>query len=516
MNRKYLPAILLVVWLVLALAAFACTRSVTQSQSWRAAPAQTFTPLPAAAVAEAPARRTPFAPVTREPGAVIPTPTPDPARVLPTLRVDPETYIVQPLDTLGQIAQRYGVPLATLVEVNGIANPDHLEPGQVLQIPPGEPRPPGPSFKIIPDSELVYGPAAAYFDINGFIQIKKGYLNNYQENLDGEIYSGADVVERVAQEYSVNPRLLLAVLEYRSGWVTSNRPPDNSKDYPLLYFDQRRQGLYRQLSWAANQLNRGYYLWRSNAVPSWVLADGVIIPANPTINAGTAGVQNFFSLLLGEADWTTAVTEAGLFATYNDLFGYPFDYAFEPVLPPDLAQPPLQLPFEPGAVWSFTGGPHGGWADGSGWAALDFAPPGEALGCVQSDAWVVAVADGPIVRAHNGAVIQDLDGDGMEQTGWTILYMHVESRDRVRPGTYLKAGERIGHPSCEGGYSTGTHLHLARRYNGEWIPADGSLPFNLEGWVSRGDGYEYNGYLVRDGVTIEALEGREPENAINR
>jgi murein DD-endopeptidase MepM/ murein hydrolase activator NlpD len=120
------------------------------------------------------------------------------------------------------------------------------------------------------------------------------------------------------------------------------------------------------------------------------------------------------------------------------------------------------------------------------------------------------------VRTGNGAVVQDLDGDGSEQTGWTVLYMHIESRERVEAGAYLEAGERIGHPSCEGGVSTGTHLHLARRYNGEWIPADQDVPFIMDDWVSTGLGYEYDGYLERGGDSVEALEGRHPENAIER
>ncbi len=113
-------------------------------------------------------------------------------------------------------------------------------------------------------------------------------------------------------------------------------------------------------------------------------------------------------------------------------------------------------------------------------------------------------------------MIQDLDNDGLEQTGWTVLYMHVDTRDRVRPGTFLPAGGKIGHPSCEGGVSSGTHLHLARRYNGEWIPADQDLPFNLDGWTTVGLGYEYDGYLVKDGQTIEAWDGRDAINEIKR
>jgi murein DD-endopeptidase MepM/ murein hydrolase activator NlpD len=511
MPRKLVPAALLLVWFLLALA---CTRAAPGGGPWRSVKTTQEVAVDLPLSDEQP--RNPLVPATREPGAPILTPTPDPARVLPTPRIAIEEYVVQPGDTLGQIATRYGVPLAMLIELNELTNPDLLEPGQLLTIPPPEPRAPGPGFKIIPDSELIYSPPGETFDVSAYVAGTSGYLKSYQEELDDEMYSGAEIVKRIAYEYSVNPRLLLAVLEYRSGWLTQASPPETSLDYPIQYFDQRRNGLYRQLAWAADNLNRGYYLWRVNGIPAWVLVDGAVIPASPVINAGTAGVQHFFSLLLNEAGWMQAVGENGLFATYNSLFNYPFDLAIEPVLPPDLKQPAMQLPFEPGNLWAFTGGPHGGWADGSAWAAIDFAPPGEPLGCVQSDSWVTAVTNGLIIRAGNGAVIQDIDGDGLESTGWTVLYMHIESRDRVQPGTFVQAGERIGHPSCEGGFSTGTHLHLARRYNGEWIPADGPLPFNLEGWISRGDGILYNGYLVKDGVSIEALEGVRTENQIGR
>jgi murein DD-endopeptidase MepM/ murein hydrolase activator NlpD len=298
--------------------------------------------------------------------------------------------------------------------------------------------------------------------------------------------------------------------------VTNADPDPATLDYPIGVAVEWRQGLYNQLAWAADNLNRGFYMWRVNALAIWILADGTILYIDPTINAGTAGVQHFFSQIYDRAEWDIAVDASGLLSTYTDLFGYPFQYSLEPILPPTLEQPQMQLPFELGETWSYTGGPHGGWGSGSAWAAIDFAPPGEALGCVESDAWVVAVADGLILRARDGAVVQDLDSDGLEGTGWTVLYMHVESRDRVKPGTYLQAGDPIGHPSCEGGVSSGTHLHLARRYNGEWIPADQDIPFVLDGWTSQGLGREYDGYLIRDGQQIEAWEGRESANAIQR
>ena len=306
------------------------------------------------------------------------------------------------------------------------------------------------------------------------------------------------------------------MLEYQSGWLSNPNLKEGKKDFPIGVRNPARKGLYYELSWAANNLNRGYYLWRVNGVGAWLLGDGDVAPVNPTINAGTAGVQHMFSVLSNRPAWEQAVGASGVYAVYRDLFGDPFQYAVEPLIPQGLAQPALQLPFEPGKEWSFTGGPHGGWGDGSAWAALDFAPPGDALGCILSTEWVTAAANGQVVRSRDGVVVQDLDGDGLEQTGWELMYLHVDQSDRVQAGTYLQAGDRIGHPSCEGGVSAGTHVHLARKYNGEWIDADQGIPFNLEGWVAASLGKEYDGVLERQGRRIEAYDGRAPENMIQR
>jgi hypothetical protein len=309
--------------------------------------------------------------------------------------------------------------------------------------------------------------------------------------------------------------LLIAAIEHRSHWVTNADPPLATPDFPLGLDLPARPGLYHQLAWAATELNRGYYLWRANAVGSWVLNDGTVVPIDPTINAGTAGVESLLSVLDDRANWDRDVTAFGIFQTYFFLFGNPFDLAIEPLVPAGLMQTLLELPFEPRTPWAFTGGPHSAWDAGSAWAALDFAPP-DIMGCAVSEQWVTAAADGFIVRAADGAVIQDLDGDGYEQTGWDVLYMHVFAQDRIVAGTYAYTGDRIGHPSCEGGLANAAHLHLARKYNGEWIPADGSLPFVLGGWTSSGNGVEYDGYLRRGSAGLEAAEGATALNEISR
>jgi hypothetical protein len=64
--------------------------------------------------------------------------------------------------------------------------------------------------------------------------------------------------------------------------------------------------------------------------------------------------------------------------------------------------------------------------------------------------------------------------------------------------------DHIGHASCEGGISTGTHLHFARKYNGEWIVADGPIPFLLSGWTAFAGTKPYEGTLVKGDKTIIA------------
>ena len=416
-------------------------------------------------------------------------------------------------DPFATAGSQAAIPLSTLLPpTRAVGTPIASPTPNAPQFAPASEQ--GSGFKIIPDSELVYGPASLLLNMDIYLKTKNGYLKSYQEEVDGEMLSGTEIITRIAQDYSVNPRLLLALLEYQSGWVTQEKVAETN--FPMRYYMEWYAGLYRQLAWTANELNRGYYLWRANAVTEWTLVDGSLLPVNPNINAGTAALQNYFALLYTRDVWEYDVSPEGFFATYESLFGYPFDYAIEPIVPADLTQPQLTLPFAHGETWSFTGGPHGGWDDGSGWAALDFAAPGELLGCVPAEAWAIASAPGVVVRSGNGAVVLDLDGDGYEQTGWTLLYMHMGTEGRVHSGSKLEVGERIGHPSCEGGLSNAAHLHFARRYNGEWIPADGNIPFILDGWISSGTGVEYDGYLIRGSENVEAWDGQNPLNEITR
>jgi LasA protease len=453
-------------------------------------------------------------------------PTPNPTRTAVMNPTENQLHTVQPGETLLTIAQVYGVSVAEIVQANGLPDENMISVGQVLVIPNAVSLF-GPDTKLIPDSELVYGPSLVGFDTSQFVaeRAPESFLAAYSEEVGDIWMSGPEIIERVALENSVSPRLLLALLEYESGWLSQSTVNSEASTYPMGYLGRPSDnyGLYDQMGWAANMLNAGYYGWRQRGLSLTLLADGTRMGLAPTLNAGTVGVQVLLAQTRGWAEWMQAVGNDGFYATYVTMFGSPFERAVEPLLPPDLSQPPLALPWAEDETWYYTGGPHGGWGTGSAWAALDLVPEEPSQGCEVSGAWVRAMADGVIARSERGIVILDLDRDGFEGTGWTIFYAHIATEGRaVQEGQFVQTGDLIGHPSCEGGFSNATHLHIARRYNGEWIAADcgecmlaaPAPQMNLDGWLAETYGVEYNGALVAGEEYRVACQCREPLNAI--
>jgi len=434
------------------------------------------------------------------------------AGTVPEPSPPPQVYTVQAGDTLYGIAARFGCDLEDLIQANQIADPRALRIGQQLQIPSTQIET-SPDVQLLPNSEFVNSPAYVDFDTAAFCARRGGYLYTYQENVDGEVLTGPEIVSLVVHHYSLGPRLLLAIVEQESGWVTDPNPSGQALYSPLGRRGGGQSSFYWQLAWAADKLSEGYYDWRGRGMPLKTWGDGTTIRYAPTLNAATAGLQYFYSLNTSKSEWEVLVGDgAGSFLeTYRRLFGDPFQYAIEPLIPADTASPRLALPWAQDELWFYTGGPHGAWNDGSAWAAVDVVPDEGYLGCQMASTWATAAAEGLVLYSQEGEVLIDLDEDGHVETGWVLFYLHVASQDRVAVGSQVRQGDPIGHPSCEGGFSESTHLHFARKYNGEWIAADGPLPLVLSGWQFSSSGVPYDGTASRGGQERTACECREPD-----
>lgn len=441
----------------------------------------------------------------------VPVVSVEPSPTLPPINTagPMDVYRSQGGDTLNTIATRFGIDAWQIVAETVLPQADQLIPFNTLMLmPKADPlqlRSPGE--RSVPDSEVVLGPSTIGFNTMQYVSDQAGFLSTYKEYiLSGGDTTGAQAVERISQENSLSPRIILAIIEYESHWVLGQPTNLAQDEYPLGYEDYHYRGLFRQLMWASGTLSDGYYRWRSGKLTDITFPDGSSLRLHPNLNAGTAAIQYYFAQTHNRAEWEQAVAPSGFAALYERMFGPTWERAapFEPVIPTGLVQPEMSLPFEPGKIWAFVGGPHSAWEEKGALAALDFAPPSEKPLCVKSDEWVVAPADGVIARTGPGVVILDLDGDGFEQTGWSILFLHIRTDGKIGQYKTVKKGDHLGHPSCEGGKAEGTHVHMARKFNGEWILADGPLPFDMNGWISHNGPAPYKGTLTRGDSVVEA------------
>lgn len=439
---------------------------------------------------------TPLAPTA------IPAPTSERPQYGPGELVD---YLAQNGDTLPALASRFNTTVEEILAANPIIPRDAttMPVGLPMKIPIYYLPLWGTAYQSIPDHAFVNGPAQIGFNTSAFVSTTNGWLKEYRVYAGGKNRTGAEMVDYVAVNYSISPRLLLAVLEYQAGALSQPERP--LQKYILGFRRAFYETPYLQLVLAANTLNNGYYSWRDGDFTEFELTDRSLTRPDPWQNAGSVALQYYFSRLQSGDAYLASIGRDGLARTYATFFGDP--WLDSPILiPGSLQQPELRFPFLAGHVWAYTSGPHTGWGTGQPFAALDFAPASDTSGCytVARDIYATAMADGLIVRADVDGVVIDLDKDGDERTGWVLYYLHTATDSRVTVGTEVQAGEPVGYPSCEGGSSTGTHVHVARKYNGEWISASGMLAFNLEGWVAGGE--EREGTLTRRGATITACE----------
>jgi len=414
------------------------------------------------------------------------------------------TYTLQSGDTLDALSARFGVQVGQVVSGQALPERGYLPAGYTLYIPweLGEVL---PSARLLPDSEVVYSPTSVDFDLDSFVQEAGGYLSVYSQEIDDETVSGIELIRRVASQASINPRLLLALLEYRSGWVYGFPADPERAEYPFGFYIPGRSGLYEELQIIATQLNVGYYGWRQGSRLTVKFSDQKMARLNPNINPGTAALQHLMAMFYRQEDWQSVLyAPAGFPVLYSQMFGDPWERdAFSGALIPDgLSQPVLEFPFQAGERWSFTAGPHAAWDSGTPRGAIDFSPVSGGAACAVSSWWARAAAPGVVVRAERNAVVLDLDGDGYEQTGWVLLYYHLAESELIRANSQVDLDDVLGHPSCEGGRATGKHVHIARKYNGEWMAADGPVPFVLSGWQVVADEKNYHGLLVRGEQTV--------------
>jgi len=169
-------------------------------------------------------------------------------------------YYSQSGDTLESIARHFHASLSRLQNPANAEIEGFLAVGIPLFVPNA------PFYApyrqpVLADNLVVYGRNAQSVDVLGISFRADGYLNHYAEYLYEGRFTGPEIVALVASETSTDPRLLLALLEYQSGWVTGWPEGAEEDTSPLNYEAVGVEGLYEELQVAARELARGYYGW---------------------------------------------------------------------------------------------------------------------------------------------------------------------------------------------------------------------------------------------------------------
>jgi len=349
-------------------------------------------------------------------------------------------------------------------------------------------------LQIMADGQFVYGPNANDFNLVGFL-----------EKLESPLLPYSDLILDKATYYSINPRVLLTILEMSSGSVTTKTKPIDSENL-LGYTDI--YGLDVQLEELCQSATYAYYhrLYQTDESANFshvILKSGETKELSEDINAGSLAILIAMAPLSEESEWiniTSPEKKYGFTQTYLRLFpeSDPLDNSNN-VIPK--ASPPadfLKLPFSGGDTWRLTGGPHGDVDE-----AIDFQPTGVSGCTIPTNRWATAVAAGNVTSVTCGGCLVRIS----HADSWGSYYYHM-ANTQVGTGAIVK-DQNIGNPSqrptCGGtcgtcsGSASGSHVHYALLYNGAFTTIIGA-PF--ENWIVYKISDDYSGYLERNGQRV--------------
>ncbi len=138
-------------------------------------------------------------------------------------------YTAQSGDTLPALAARFNTSVDEIRAANPFIPEDAttMPPGMPMKIPIYYLALWASPYQIIPDHAFVNSPTAIGFNTAAFVASQAGWLKNYREYAGGEWRSGAGIVDYVATNFSLNPRLLLAILEYQAQALSDPDSPES-------------------------------------------------------------------------------------------------------------------------------------------------------------------------------------------------------------------------------------------------------------------------------------------------
>jgi len=352
--------------------------------------------------------------------------------------------------------------------------------------------PPTPVPQALPalldDGRLFYEPGWGSIEVREYLQTRAGTLADTTLWVGDTEMLLPDIIAGKCLLYGLNPKVVLALLEFQSGLVDAPDPSPDALAWAMGRRQWEDQGLEPQIDWAVRELfraTRDFPLARD-----LILSDGSTIPIPVGTNLGSYALMRVVALAGDASDLERLLSpgSSSFVAIYRRLFAEdprePLSGLPAPADRPFLAQPYEGIfevtsifdhhgPFlsEDGSLISFLGQEASGLPyDGhDGWDyALDAGVP------------ILAAADGTVAWAGNSndrcatiarGVILD------HGNGYQTLYWHLDTIE-VAVGERVRQGERLGAAGATG-CADGPHLHFGVHFLGRET--------DPEGWCGPGE-----------------------------
>lgn len=304
---------------------------------------------------------------------------------------------------------------------------------------------------------FLYGRDAEAFDLAGYLAVHAPLLRDKQE-----------LIAHWSGYYSINPKVVLALMEIKSGLMSA--PSQEKLQAPFAQLSTAT-GFAGQLRDVLQQLSQRFYgfeayqrrhakdigdLNGASAALLGLLQDAnsepVVLKKAPSLQAFIQHFAQLFSTPPEQLRNVESSREIALVAN---------------ALPPTNM---LQLPWYQGYSWK-SNGAHSHTGSGSPYSSIDVSYDWPGWG---ASTYSVAAAHGGRVSVLSRCQVRVTNANG-----WATNYYHMDNI-RVTNGESITANTKLGSYAgnrnaalCEGGSSTGPHLHFSLLYNGRYVSLQG-------------------------------------------
>jgi LasA protease len=315
---------------------------------------------------------------------------------------------------------------------------------------------------------FLYGQDASNFDLEYYLSNNAPILLEHQE-----------IISHWSGYYSINPKVVIALMELSSTLISD---PDQTKLSTPFEALSNKTGFSEQLQDVLFTLSTHFYQYeQSQLLLKQDNANRRLADQTSAMYSATAALNSLEDKLkpsLKSRSLSTNTLSNKLAKHFSQLFGQDMSALSDQTQQSQAMQvsassPPMnmmQLPWRIGYSWK-SNGAHSHTGSGYPYSSID----------VSYDWPDWGQATYSVTAAHNGTVnvLSRCQVRVTHSNGWATNYYHMDNIE-VSNGQYVDANTKLGIYAnnrntalCEGGSSTGPHLHFSLLNNGRYVSLQG-------------------------------------------